>query len=255
MPKTRNTLRKNGLIAALLFALSLSSPNAQAAPASTEPRLGERDLPGLAAPEPGAPAAEYRVRAVTLRLFGTQGEGSNASATLADTATWVTRTYHKGEAIGRSLILSEVRKDAVEIRDTLSGAVYLVPAGNEQRLRLVEHSFDYAVIAHGQHQSSVRSAALSRILSRYGAGATASEVRLPAERVMRLSAVQRSSALDRLGFQEGDLIVRVNGQLVAETPHWSPSVLCALLTQPSNQVVLVQLRRSGALYELAFAVE
>jgi hypothetical protein len=252
---TRNTLRTRCAIAALLATLALSAPTALAAPAATEPRLGERDLARLAAPEPGAPAAEYRVRAVTLRLFGTQGEGPSASATLADTASWVTRTYRKGESIGRSLILSEVRKDAAELRDTLSGAVYLVPAGAEQRVRLVEHSFDYAVIDHGQHQSSVRAAALSRILSRYGTGATATEIRLHATRVMRLSAVQRSSALDRLGFQEGDLIARVNGQLVAETPGWSPTALCALLSQPSSQVVLVQLFRGGALYELAFSIE
>lgn len=256
MNKNRDTSRASGSIAALLSVLALSSPTAQAAPAaSAEPSLSERDLPKLAAREPHAPATEYRVRTVTLRLFGTQGEGSSASATLADTASWATRTYRKGESIGRSLILSEVRSDAAELRDTLSGAVYLVPAGADQRLRLVEHSYDYAVTDHGQHQSTVRAAALSRILSRYGEGATATEVRLHTTRMMRLSAVQPKSALDRLGLKEGDLIVRVNGQLVAETPGWSPAALCSLVTQPSSQVVLVQLRRGGAQYELAFAVE
>lgn len=257
MHNTRNTLRARLAIAALLSTLALSAPNAQAAPAvpTEPPRLSERDLSRLAAPEPGAPATEYRVRFVTLRLFGTQGEGESASATLADTASWATRTYRKGEAIGRSLIVREVRKDAAEIRDSLSGAVYLVPTGGEQRLRLVEHGSDFAAVDRGGHQISVHAAALSRILARYGAGATATEVRLHETRTMRLSAVQRSSALHRLGFQEGDLIVRVNGQPVAETPGWSPTALCSLLAQPSSQVVLVQLFRGGALYELAFAIE
>lgn len=242
-------------------AVALPSP-ARSAPARSAiaaPPLTDRELARLAAPEPGAPAAEYRVRAVTLRLFGTQGTGAGASATLADTATWATHTYPLGQTVGRSLVLSAVREDAIELRDSLSGAVSVVRAGADVGVRLVEHAFDFAAVDHGQHQWSVRAAVLGQILGRYGVGATATEVTLNNTRTARLSAVKPGSALARLGFQEGDLLVAVSrgvsGQPITGPLVELPAALCAALAQPSSQTVLVTLLRGGQRFDLAYAVE
>ena len=57
---------------------------------SSETTVSEREVSALAVPEPNAKASEYAARPVTLRLFGTQGVGSAAFATLADTFNWDT---------------------------------------------------------------------------------------------------------------------------------------------------------------------
>lgn len=221
--------------------------------------LTERDVARLAAPEPGATAADYRVRPVTLRLFGTQGSGDSATATLADTSTWATQTYRLGQPLGRGLVLSAVREDAIELRDTVSGTVHTVRAGADVATRLIEHSFDYAALDHGQHQWSVRAATLSQILTRYGVGATATEVTLGTTRAARLSVVRPGSALDRLGFKEGDLLVALDRGLAGQPPSPSllelPAALCARLSQPSSYAVVVTLIRGGARYDVAYAVE
>ncbi|MFO0575791.1 MAG: hypothetical protein U1A78_17480 [Polyangia bacterium] len=260
-------LRKTSLLSLALplwllgGAVVLPSP-ARSAPtrgAIAAPTLTDRELARLAAPEPGAPAAEYRVRAVTLRLFGTQGTGAGKSATLADTATWATHTYTLGQTVGRSLVLSAVHEDTIELRDSLSGAVSTVRAGADVAVKLVEHAFDFAAVDHGQHQWSVRAAVLGQILGRYGVGATATEVTLNNTRTARLSAVKPGSALARLGFQEGDLLVSVSrgisGQPLAGPLVELPAAMCAALSQPSSQTVLVTLLRGGQRFDLAYAVE
>ncbi len=237
----------------LLFCLLVFDAAVAGAAPSALP-LGARELTRLVAPEPQALASEYRARLVTLRLFGTQGEGDKTSATLADTATWATFTYRVGELIGRSLQVTAVRGDAVEITDSVSGNVAVVKVGGELQVRLIEHDFDRAAVDHGQHQLSVRALVLARLLGRYGVGATTSEVALHGQPMQRLSTVSAGSALARLGLREGDLLVgmSVNGAAAAAV---TPAALCAALTQPSNQVVMVTLVRGGTRFELSYTVE
>ena len=75
----------------------------------------------------------------------------------------------------------------------------------------------------------------------------------------RLSAVKPGSALARLGFQEGDLLVSVSrgisGQPLAGPLVELPAAMCAALSQPSSQTVLVTLLRGGQRFDLAYAVE
>ena len=66
---------------------------------SSERTVSEREVSALAVPEPNAKASEYAARPVTLRLFGTQGVGSAAFATLADTSNWDTSNVRE---IGRA---------------------------------------------------------------------------------------------------------------------------------------------------------
>lgn len=233
-----------------LLLVCLAAP-AQAASQSAPP-ISEADVARLAAPEPGAPAAEYRARMATLRLFGTQGAGAAASATLADTSNWITRTYTVGQTIGRGLKLAMVQADAVEILDSVSGARFSLSAGQELRFRLIEHVFDIAAVDHGQHQWTVSSALLARILERYGVGASGQAAVINGVPVIRLSAVRAASALDRLGFQEGDLLVAVNGEPATTA---SPSAICMAMTRPSSQVVQISLIRRGGRLELAYAID
>jgi len=153
-----------------LLLVCLAAP----APAASQPAapISEADSARLAAPEPGAPAAEYRVRMATLRLLGTQGTGATASATLADISSWNARTYTVGQTIGRGRKLVAAQADAVEILDSVSGARSSLSAGQELRVRLIDHVFDIAAVDHGQHQWTVSSALPARILERYGVGAS-----------------------------------------------------------------------------------
>lgn len=228
------------------------APRATAIPSNLAPAPTEREIRTLARPEAGAAAADYRARAVTLRLYGTQGAGDAASATLADTANWATRTYRVGETVGRNLTLAAVREDAIELTDTATGTRRTVRAGEELRVRVIEHAFDFAATPHGEHQWGVQAATLARLISRYGVGATGSEVSLHGARMIRLSAVQPQSALARLGFRAGDLLVDVNGEPARAD---SPAALCQALSQASSQMVLVTVVRGGARFEIAYAVQ
>ena len=93
--------------------------------------VSEREVSALAVAEPGAKATEYSARSATLRLFGTQGEGAAAFATLADTATWDTSNVRVGETMGRSLKLVAVRESAIEIVDTTTNSRRTVRAGED----------------------------------------------------------------------------------------------------------------------------
>lgn len=209
------------------------------------------EVRAMAAPEPGAPPAEYQERRVTLRLLGTQGQGALASATLADTATWHTRTYKLGETVGRNLKLAAIEESQIE----LTGGevpVRKVRAGEDVQLRLIEHEFDTAAIDKGEHQWTVRAAAMARLLGRYGVGATATPIEYAGLAGVKLGPVQPGSALGRLGLQQGDLLFEVGGQ--PATPA-SLEALAVETTHSRRQVVTVKLGRGGALFERAYVVE
>lgn len=213
------------------------------------------EVRAMTAPEPGAPPAEYRERRVTLRLLGTQGEGALASATLTDTATWHTRTYKLGETVGRNLKLAAIAESAIELTGELTGGdapARKVRVGEDVQLRLIEHEFDTAAVDKGEHQWTVRAAAMARLLTRYGVGATAVPIEFAGLAGVKLGPVQPGSALARLGFQRGDLLFELGGQPV--TPA-SLEALAAETTQSRSQVVTVKLGRGGALFERAYVVE
>ena len=237
------------LLGAALFTVSAcSSAEVGGAPVNT---VSPIEVKALSAPEPGAPAAQYQANIVTLRLLGTQGEGAEASATLADTTTWDTRTYRLGETIGRNLTVVAVRDSELRLSAGSAG-VQTVRAGQDVRLRVVEHEFDTAAVDQGQHQWTVKAAVMSRLLIRYGVGATAVPVEYAGLAGVKLAAVQADSVLARLGFQKGDLLLELSGQPV--TPQ-SLALLATGATQSKNQVLTVKMARGGALWERAYVVE
>jgi hypothetical protein len=209
------------------------------------------EVTALPSPELGALPAQYQAKFVTLRLLGTQGEGATASATLADTATWDTRTYQLGETVGRNLKLSAVRDSELELTEA-GAAPRTVRAGQDLRVRVVEHEFDTAAVDQGQHQWAVKAAVMARLLARYGVGATATPIEFAGLPGIKLGAVQPGSSLSRLGFHAGDLLFELNGQ-----PATAQGLgqLATAATQSQSQVLTVKMARGGALWERAYVVE
>lgn len=253
--KTTNQI----LLGAALLTFSACSGAGEPTVTSASPApVTASEVRAMTAPEPGASPAEYRERRVTLRLLGTQGEGELASATLTDTATWHARTYKLGETVGRSLKLAAITESAIELAGGPAGELTgdaparKVRVGEEVQLRLVEHDFDTAAVDKGEHQWTVRAAAMARLLGRYGVGATAAPIEFAGLAGVKLGPVQPGSALARLGFQGGDLLFEVGGQ--PATPA-SLEALAAETTQSRSQVVTVKLGRGGALFERAYVVE
>ena len=209
------------------------------------------EVKSLKNPEPGAAPAQYQAKVVTLRLLGTQGEGAEASATLADTATWYTQTYRVGETLGRNLKLAAVRESELELSDG-SVSPRLVRAGQDVQVRLIEHEFDTAAVERGEHQWTVKAAAMARLLGRYGIGATATPIEFAGRAGIKLGAVQPSSLLARLGMQKGDLLFTLGDK--PATPV-SLESLAAEVTQARSQVLTVQMARGASLWERAYVIE
>lgn len=215
--------------------------------------VNEDEARALAAPEPGAAAGEYRKRAVTLRLFGTQGSGDGAFATVAETDTWQTRDVRVGQTLGRNLVLTEVREDGVRLRD--GARALLVPVGADLPAVLVEHQFDRAVRDLGEHVYAVQPAALARLQARYGFGGGAERVSVPdgqGREALRLTTVAPGSLLARLGLGAGDLIYAVDGELPA--PEGLPRALSRLLS-PESGAVLVQVGHGHSLWEATYRAQ
>lgn len=231
-------------------AFAAPPPSAPSSPSGLA--VSAREVERLVGREPGSQPGDYRARLVTLRLFGTQGEGATASATFADTASWATTTHAVGQLIGRSLTLAAVHADAAELLDSTTGARLSIRVGAELRVRLIEHAFDFAAIDHGQHQWSVRAAAMARILERYGVGGSAQPTMLHGTPGYRLGAVQPRGVLARLGFLDGDVLVAVNGEPATAE---SPTAIATAVTRASSQVLLVTLVRGGSRFELAYALD
>lgn len=231
-------------------ACSGAQGDATANPPSAGP-VTASEVRALTAAEPGAPPAEYQPRQVTLRLLGTQGEGASATATLTDTATWHTRTYKLGETVGRNLKLAAIGDSAIELAES-GAAARKVRAGQEVQLRLIEHEFDTAARDQGEHQWTVKAAAMARLLTRYGVGATATPIEFAGLPGVKLGPVQPDSALARLGFQRGDLLFAIDGQ--PATPA-SLADLAAATTGSHRQVITAKLGRGGALFERVYIIE
>ncbi len=239
------------LLGAALFAVAACNGAAGSAPVVATVTAGE--VQALSAPEPGAGPAQYRAKGMTLRLLGTQGEGAEATATLTDTTTWDTHTYRLGETVGRNLKLAAVRDSEIELRDG-SAVPQTVRAGADFQVRVVEHEFDSAAVDQGEHQWTVRAAVMSRLLIRYGLGATATPVEYAGLTGVKLGVVQAGSVLERLGFQKGDLLFALSGQPV--TVQSLPALATAATQSPGpSPVFTVKMARGGSFWERAYVVE
>lgn len=237
--------------------LSLGCVDGEPAAATTSTPT-EREVRALVRPESGAPATEYHSRAVTLRLFGTQGtsagEGEGATATFADTANFATRSYQRGETLGRNLQVVAIADDRVEIVDVTSGARRTVLAGQDVNVRIIEHDFDGAAQDQGQHQWSVKGRLMSRLAARHGLGATTTVMTQPFAGFagLKLETVDARGVLARLGLQAGDLLLAIdgnaaNGPLLAGIP--------TRLAEAKSQVLLLTIARGGNIWEAAYVVE
>lgn len=227
-----------------------SHPQPQAQPL-TQP-LTQAEVRTLAQPEPGAAPADYQARPVTLRLFGTQGEGDTAFATVADTESWATTNYRVGDTIGRGLKITAIRAGGIDV--TAAGQARTLRTGEDLPARLLEHESDRAALDHGQHRWTVKARVLAQILARSGLGALETEAvdygGIPAR---RLGPVQAGSVLARLGLRRGDLLLALDGAPAGSGTL--PQLGEALTRGEPGRVVMLQIVRGGSMWEAAYAVE
>lgn len=214
--------------------------------------VSEREVSALAVAEPGAKATEYSARSATLRLFGTQGEGAAAFATLADTATWDTSNVRVGETMGRSLKLVAVRESAIEIVDTTTNSRRTVRAGEDLTVRVIEHEFDRAARETGEHVFHISASSLARVASRYGIGTTCESVELATYTPCKVTAVAKNSLAARVGLQAGDLLISADG--VTVTPDNLGTILRGL-GESRSQSVQLTLARGGVFFPRVYLVE
>jgi hypothetical protein len=212
----------------------------------------EREVAALAVPEPSAPASEYSARAVTLRLFGTQGEGRAAFATLADTATWDTNNVRVGETIGRGLKLVSVSESAIELLDTTTATRRTVRSGEDLAVRVIEHEFDRAALESGEHVFHISARSLARVASRYGVGTTCEPVAFADRTPCQVAAVAKHSLADRLGLQAGDLLMTEDGEAV--TPH-NLSAILRSITESKSQSLQLTVARGGIFLARVYLAE
>lgn len=245
-----NILLGTALFTSALTLSACTEAAGGAAPSAT-PTVTASEAKSLQNPEPGAVPAQYQARLVTLRLLGTQGEGSEASATLADTATWYTRTYRIGETIGRNLKLAAVSESELVLTDGTAPARTVRP-GQDIQVRVIEHEFDTAAVEHGDHQWTVKAASMSRLLSRYGVGATATTTEFAGQTAIKLGPVQPGSVLARLGLQRGDLVFELGGQPATLT---TLEHLAHQASQNQSQVLTLKMARGASLWERAYVIE
>lgn len=244
-----------GLVLLGLGACSQAEPAAARTDARPQPvtqPITQAEARTLAQPEPGAAAAAYQARPVTLRLFGTQGEGDTAFATLADTESWATTNYRVGDTIGRGLKITAIGAGGIEVTD--AGKARTLRTGDDLAARIVEHETDRAALDHGQHRWTVKARVLAQILATRGLGALETEAvdygGIPAR---RLGPVQAGSVLARLGLRRGDLLLALDGAPAGAGTL--PQLGEALTRGEPGRVVMLQIVRGGSMWEAAYAVE
>jgi hypothetical protein len=249
------TLANRLSVAAVLLASCTGTPDELADDPNERDRdvapVTDDELATIPAPEPDAPASDYRATAPALRLLGVQ-RGDRPFATIMDTSTWQTRNVAPGELIGRNLTLADMGDGWIDLRDG-SGAVHRLAVGKQARLRQVRHKFDEVANYAGKAAWNVSAEILAQVRDRYGVGAAA-EIRddlFEGMSAIRLTEVTRGGVFDRLGFRRGDLLFQVDGQPLR--PRDLERVTDRL-TSPREQPVTVQMLRGGNPSAMAFHV-
>ncbi|GAC1536001.1 MAG: hypothetical protein NVS2B9_01550 [Myxococcales bacterium] len=213
-------------------------------------KVAAAEVRALLAPEPAALAGEYHAHAAALRLFGTQAAGTpEATATLADTGTWATRSYREGEAVARNLVVETIRPGSVVLRGP-DGSVEL-RAGADAAVRLVRHESDEAARDEGRHVWSVRAAALAKVQARRGLGIQVTPFAIAERQGLAVNAVEPAGVFDRLGLQAGDVIVAVDG---AFARPGDPARIAARLTTAASDVVIVRIARGAEVWDESYVV-
>lgn len=218
----------------------------------TSPTVTPKEVAALAVPEQGASASEYVAHPTTLRLFGTQGEGSTAFATLADTSSWDTSNVRVGETIGRSLQLVSVSDAGIELYDTTTQERRTVRSGEDFGVRVIEHEFDRAAVESAEHVFHTHARSLARIEARYGTGTSCESVSFAGQTSCKVGVVAKNSLAARLGLQTGDLLLSADGAAV------TPSNLASLLhrlSEEQSQSLQLAMARGGVVIDRMYVAQ
>jgi len=212
--------------------------------------VSEREAANLFTREAGSAATDYSARLVRLRLFGVQGVGTpEASATLADTATWATRSWDVGGLVARNLRVARIDVDGLALQSS-DGAVHHVRIGADADLRLVRHAFDLAAVDQGNHLWALEPSTLARIRARHGLGATAETFEIEDRAGVVLVEVAEEGLFGRLGLQSGDVVLTVDG---------APAIPADLgriadrLSAANSDAVVLSLLRGGMTWDATYS--
>lgn len=193
--------------------------------------VSEAEVAALARPEAHAAAHEYRARHTTFRLFGTQGEGDEAFATLAELPSFETRNLGANQTLGRNLRLSSISEQKIVLTDAVTGVSHSVAAGQDITVSVIEHEFDRAVQEQPSHVFLVNRVSLARLVQRHGVGVSCEPVSVFAQTMCRITRVKRGSLGDRMDLRVGDLLADAGGRQI--TPQNVGAIL-GELAQPSS---------------------
>jgi hypothetical protein len=238
-------------VAALASCSSEALPPERGPEEEIQTGVSELELSALVAPEPGAAAADYEASTSRYRLFGVQISQVPAEsfATLAETSAWTVRNLRVGELLGRNMRVAAITPAGLQL--TGDRGTWVIPVGQEARLRVIRHRFDKAAIHQGRHGWRVDGGAVAQISGRYGMGAQAEPVEVFGRPALRLVHLQEEGVLARLGFREGDLLFRMNGQQLAPGDL---GAFAARMAEPGAKVRL-EVFREASIQELTFSVE
>lgn len=219
---------------------------------SASPEVTQTEVAALAVPEQGALASEYVAHPTTFRLFGTQGQGATAFATLADTSSWDTSNIRVGETIGRNLQLVAVSDAGIELYDSTTKERRTVRSGEDILVRVIEHEFDQAAVEGAEHVFHTHARSLARIEARYGIGTSCEPVSFAGQTPCKVGVVSPSSLAALLGLKTGDLLLAADGSAV------TPSNLHALLhrlSEEQSQSLQLSLARGGVVIDRMYVAE
>lgn len=181
-------------------------------------------------------------RVVTLRLFGVQSN----YATVAEVGSWMTRNVRAGDRIGGSLTVVRVGNDWIEVQ--APDGLHTLRSGDELALRDRFEKLDEIATYQGKHRFAVGRAALAQARQARGVGARTAVHYAWLQPVLKLTNVDAGGVLAQLGFENGDLILAVDG---ANASRLTADQLAQSL-ETAVQAVRVKMARNGVIWESVY---
>jgi hypothetical protein len=180
-------------------------PNAApVAPVSPDEVISPREGTGVVDP------SSYVATEGPYRLFGVElGEAQGQvakSAIIADSHSWITRSFSEGDPLGRGMNVTRIDDKTVTLHSAKGDIVLAL--GTDMELRVIRHKLDIVAQPLGRNRWALDPAA-----------ARATDLTLPTfvadnlygGPVLKLGALAAQSLFAQADFHEGDLIAAVDG--------------------------------------------
>jgi hypothetical protein len=180
------------------------APESPAAPPTREEVIAPRD-------DGPINADDYVASETTFRLFGIENGDSSQGrgATIANKRDWSTKTYHRGDLIGRGMRVSRIDDASVDL-EAAAGTTRL-DVSVDTPVRIIRHRLDVIAEPLGRNYYVVDTEA-----------ARAADPRLPSYQAknvygvpaLQLGPIDEETLFYGCDFREGDLVSAVDGRPV-----------------------------------------